>query len=79
MAITVSDQGPGMNEADLARASERFFRAEEARNTPGSGLGLSLVQAVASLHGGTFVLSSGSPGLRATLLLPVLASSTQKG
>jgi len=79
VAITVSDQGPGMNEADLARASERFFRAEEARNTPGSGLGLSLVQAVASLHGGTFVLSSGSPGLRATLLLPVLASSTQKG
>ncbi len=54
--IVVRDHGIGMQPAELARASERFFRAEAARNTPGSGLGLSLVQAVAQLHGGAFIL-----------------------
>ncbi|GBR71340.1 sensor histidine kinase [Gluconobacter kanchanaburiensis] len=79
LAITVADQGPGMSEDDLARASERFFRAEAARNTPGAGLGLSLVQAVMSLHGGTLELKGGQPGLRATLLLPVVPSLPEKG
>ncbi len=45
--IAVADQGPGIPEADRLRATERFFRGETARNTPGSGLGLALVQAVA--------------------------------
>ncbi|MFT8808397.1 ATP-binding protein [Gluconobacter sp.] len=71
LAITVADQGPGMSEEDLSRASERFFRAEAARNTPGVGLGLSVVQAVISLHGGSLELKAGHPGLSATLLLPV--------
>ena len=56
-------------QADRLRASERFFRAEAARNTPGSGLGLSLVQAVAHLHGGTLLLQDAEPGLRAILTL----------
>jgi signal transduction histidine kinase len=67
--IIVADQGPGIPEADRARAAERFFRGEAARSTPGSGLGLALVQAVAHLHGGTLVLSDAAPGLRATLTL----------
>lgn len=67
--ISVADEGPGMSEADLARASERFFRADAARNTPGAGLGLSLVQAIAQLHNGTLVLETRRPGLRATLTL----------
>jgi signal transduction histidine kinase len=46
-------------------------RLEASRNTPGSGLGLSLVAAVARLHGGTVELDDAEPGLRVTLLLPV--------
>ncbi len=67
--LEVSDRGIGMAPADRLRASERFFRAEAARSTPGSGLGLSLVQAVAHLHGGTLLLEDGEPGVRAVLSL----------
>jgi signal transduction histidine kinase len=68
--ITVADQGPGIPPEDRSRATERFFRGEAARSTPGSGLGLALVQAVALLHGGTLRLEDADPGLRATLSLP---------
>jgi hypothetical protein len=68
--ISVADQGPGIPPEDLARATERFFRGEAARSTPGSGLGLALVQAVAHLHGGALRLDAANPGLRATLCLP---------
>ena len=68
--IMVSDQGLGIPEADRARATDRFFRGEAARQTPGSGLGLALVDAVAQLHGGTLRLEDASPGLRAVLVLP---------
>jgi signal transduction histidine kinase len=70
VAVAVVDQGPGIPEADRARAAERFFRGESARNTPGSGLGLALVQAVAHLHGGSLRLSDAAPGLVAILSLP---------
>ena len=69
VAIGVADGGPGIPEPDRARAAERFFRGESARNTPGSGLGLALVQAVAHLHGGVLTLDDNAPGLRATLHL----------
>lgn len=69
--IAVEDNGPGLPAADRARASERFFRADSSRGTPGSGLGLSLVQAVARMHGGDLVLEEASPppGLRAAMIL----------
>ncbi len=69
VAIGVADGGPGIPDADRARATERFFRGETARSTPGSGLGLALVQAVAHLHGGALTLDDNAPGLRATLHL----------
>jgi signal transduction histidine kinase len=69
--ITVADHGPGIPRADRARAPERFFRGELARSTRGSGLGLSLVQAVATLHGGVLRLDDNGPGLRATMVLPL--------
>jgi signal transduction histidine kinase len=72
--ITVADDGPGMPPSDLARATERFFRADTARNTPGSGLGLALVAAVAGLHGGMLTLVNGEPGLIATLILPATSA-----
>ena len=77
--IAVADQGPGIPEADRARAAERFFRGESARNTPGSGLGLALVQAVAQLHGGSLRLADASPGLIAILSLPGHEEPVQVG
>ena len=68
--ITVTDQGPGIPEEDRSRATERFYRGDSARGTPGSGLGLALVQAVAYLHGGVLRLEDARPGLRAALELP---------
>jgi hypothetical protein len=68
--VEVSDGGPGIAEAERERATERFYRGEAARSTPGSGLGLALVQAVAQLHGGVLRLEDNAPGLRAVLLLP---------
>ena len=68
--IAVADEGPGIPEAERERAAERFYRGETARNTPGSGLGLALVQAVAQLHGGSLRLADAAPGLIAILTLP---------
>ena len=68
--LTVADRGPGIPEADRERAVERFVRLEASRTQPGSGLGLSLASAVATLHGGELRLSDNNPGLCATLVLP---------
>jgi signal transduction histidine kinase len=68
--ITIADQGPGISELDRARATDRFFRAESARSTAGSGLGLALVAAVAQLHNGSLRLIDNHPGLRAIISLP---------
>jgi hypothetical protein len=73
--ISVADRGPGIAEADRARATERFFRAETARNTEGSGLGLALVAAVAQLHNGTLELLDNKPGLWAVLRIPAQLSA----
>lgn len=68
--ITVADTGPGIPAADRERVLERFVRLDSARDTPGSGLGLSLVRAVARLHRAGLVLEDNQPGLRVSLLLP---------
>ncbi len=65
--LTVDDDGPGVGAADLAHLTHRFYRGELSRTTPGNGLGLSLVAAVAELHGAALTLERGAPGLRATL------------
>lgn len=69
--FTVRDRGTGMPAAALARATERFYRADSSRTTTGSGLGLSLVDAVARLHDGALTLTNSKPGLRATVQLPL--------
>ncbi|MDE8345236.1 MAG: HAMP domain-containing sensor histidine kinase [Acidocella sp.] len=76
--ISITDRGPGISEEDRARATERFFRAESARSTAGSGLGLSLVAAVAQLHNGTLHLGDNYPGLRATINLPARTEARVK-
>ena len=69
--LTVIDRGPGIPEKDRQRAVERFVRLEASRTQPGSGLGLSLASAVATLHGGGLQLADAGPGLKVTLVLPV--------
>ena len=69
--IAVGDRGPGVAPEDRQRALQRFVRLEKSRSRPGSGLGLSLVAAVARLHGGSVRLEDNAPGLRAVLQLPV--------
>ncbi len=72
--LGVIDRGPGIPEEDRVRAVERFVRLEASRTLPGSGLGLSLASAVATLHGGNLLLDDAKPGLRATLVLPATVS-----
>jgi signal transduction histidine kinase len=62
--VTVTDNGPGITDAEKAKVVERFYRGDASRGTPGVGLGLSLVQAVAKLHGSALELSDRQPGLR---------------
>ena len=72
--LSVADHGPGIPEADRKHVVERFVRLEASRTLPGSGLGLSLAAAVATLHGGELRLGDAHPGLVATLVLPARAA-----
>jgi signal transduction histidine kinase len=68
--IEVGDNGPGIPAEDRTRVLERFVRLEKSRTEPGSGLGLSLVAAVARLHKGEFRIEDNAPGVRAVIDLP---------
>jgi len=63
----VSDDGPGIPEQERSRVFRRFYRLEHSRTTQGSGLGLSLVEAIAQLHNARLELLDNGPGLRAVL------------
>lgn len=75
--ITVADEGEGISESDREKAIQRFYRGEAARNTPGNGLGLAMVAAVAELHYGHLRLDDNAPGLKATLDLPYAENKSQ--
>lgn len=68
--LIVSDRSTGIPETRRDEAVRKFGRLDRARSTPGSGLGLAMVNAVASLHGGSFQLLDNHPGLRAVMTLP---------
>jgi signal transduction histidine kinase len=74
--LTVEDNGSGVPPEDLPRLTHRFYRGERSRTTPGNGLGLSLVAAVAELHGAALRLENGIPGLRATLHFPAAGKAS---
>jgi signal transduction histidine kinase len=76
--LSVTDHGPGIPESDRKHAIQRFVRLETSRTLPGSGLGLSLASAVATLHGGELRLGDSHPGLVATLAIPALAGSSDR-
>jgi signal transduction histidine kinase len=69
--IVVSDTGPGIPENERDKVGQRLYRLERSRSTPGSGLGLSLVKAVAHLHHAALLFEDNAPGLKATLRLPI--------
>lgn len=69
ITITVADNGPGIPKAQREQVFKRFTRLDNARSTPGNGLGLSLVKAVAELHGATVQLDDNYPGLQASILI----------
>ncbi len=69
IGVSVADHGPGISNEEKPKVVERFYRSDASRGTPGVGLGLSLVAAVARLHNGTLQLSDNTPGLKATLVL----------
>jgi two-component system, sensor histidine kinase and response regulator len=65
--ITVSDDGPGIPAAERPKVTERFYRGDRSRGTPGVGLGLALVNAVATLHRGSLDFTDNEPGVAATM------------
>ncbi|MDH4442487.1 MAG: ATP-binding protein [Rhizobium sp.] len=73
--IAISDEGPGVPHDKRAEVVKRFVRLDKSRSKPGTGLGLSLVEAIMALHGGRLVLSDtrqdvDHPGLTATMVFP---------
>jgi signal transduction histidine kinase len=71
--ITVADDGPGVPPGERTAILRRFYRGEASRTTPGNGLGLSLVEAVAAAHGGTVSIEDALPGLVVAVTLPRMA------
>jgi signal transduction histidine kinase len=65
--LSVSDNGAGIPPQERDKVLRRFYRLETSRTTPGSGLGLALVKAVADLHGAALELANNDPGLRVTV------------
>ena len=72
-SIAVSDQGPGIPDDEIRNVFKRFYRLERSRQTPGNGLGLSLVAAVARLHGVQIETLDNAPGLTVRLWFPAPA------
>src|SRR5207302_6834858 len=68
--ISVADDGPGIPRDEYQHVFKRFYRLERSRHTPGNGLGLSLVAAVARLHGARIEMLDNTPGLKFRLRFP---------
>ncbi|QMW23820.1 sensor histidine kinase [Sandaracinobacteroides saxicola] len=68
--LTVADTGPGIAPEDRARVLTRFVRLDASRQSPGVGLGLSLVDTIVRVHGGRLTLADNAPGLRVDVRMP---------
>ncbi|OEZ72670.1 sensor kinase CusS [Janthinobacterium sp. HH103] len=67
--LAVRDNGPGVPAEELPKLTQRFYRLDKSRHLPGNGLGLSIVAAIAALHGGSLEIEDAAPGLRLRLHL----------
>lgn len=65
--LIIADNGPGIDDANRQKVLQRFYRLEQSRTTPGNGLGLNIVSAIADLHDGTLVLSDNNRGLKVSV------------
>ncbi|MFI5953863.1 sensor histidine kinase [Cryptosporangium sp. NPDC051539] len=72
--VEISDEGPGIDDADLPFVFDRFYRSPRDRSLPGSGLGLAIVRRIAEAHGGTVAAERRTVGTRITLRLPAPAT-----
>ena len=72
--VTITDDGPGIPAEERKNVLRRLYRLERSRTTEGSGLGLSLVAAIADLHGAALALDDAGPGLRAELRFPLASA-----
>jgi signal transduction histidine kinase len=72
--ISVADDGPGIPDEEKPKVPTRFYRGDASRGTPGVGLGLTLVESVAKLHGGVLELADNNPGLRVHMVIPAHAA-----
>lgn len=70
--LKIADNGLGIPEHLRHKVTEKFYRLEQSRSSPGNGLGLSLVSAAVKLHKGGLHFEDNAPGLEVTILLPVL-------
>ncbi|MFT3763003.1 MAG: ATP-binding protein [Pseudoxanthomonas sp.] len=71
--VVVADNGPGIPEAERERVFRRLYRLERSRTSPGSGLGLTLVDAIARMHDARIELADNGPGLRFSAILAAAA------
>ena len=70
--VHVRDNGPGIPAREREKVFQRLYRLDSSRTTPGSGLGLSLVRAIAELHGATITLEDRNPGLEVVVSFPAV-------
>jgi signal transduction histidine kinase len=75
--VRVIDSGPGIPASEHAHVFDRLYRLERSRSTPGYGLGLPLVAAIAKLHGYTIELADAAPGLCVTIRIPLQADQAE--
>jgi signal transduction histidine kinase len=76
--LSIADRGPGIPMEERNNVFKRFYRLERSRNSPGNGLGLSLVAAVSNLHGARIEMTSNAPGLRVELHFPFPESEARE-
>lgn len=76
--LTLRDRGPGIPEADRERVFDRLVRLERHRGSPGNGLGLSVVRAIATRHRAEVRLDDAAPGLRVTVRFPRAPAATPR-
>ncbi len=72
VSLDVRDSGPGIPADELAQVTTRFYRVDRSRHLPGNGLGLSIVTAIAAMHGGRLELQNTGSGLLARIRLPAI-------
>lgn len=79
IVLSCDDDGPGIAEAERSKVFQRLYRVDKSRSTPGSGLGLSLVKAIAELHGADVELGDNAPGLKVAIRFPVVPARLGPG